>query len=120
MFLWIAFLGAAVGVHLGAHFRLALIESTLPPAGAKAVRTAAQLSLALLGVALLVLGTQLVQESGFLSTNILRINFTLIYAAIPVSGVLFILFSFDHLIRQMREPAPASSGGANPLGRGDK
>lgn len=109
LFTWLAFMGACVGVQRNAHFRLGVIDELLPPAGARTARVLAQASLGLLGLCLIVLGIDLMRDSHGLSTNILRIPFDLTYAAIPVSGVFFVLFAGEQALIAYREDATTAA-----------
>ena len=112
MFIWLTFLGASVAVQRQGHFRLELIDGFL----SSRLRVMAQLvshaALALLGLALVVLGGQLVQGSRGQFTNVLQVPLPVVYAVIPISGVLFVLFSLEHVQRLVAEssrsaPLPA-------------
>jgi TRAP-type C4-dicarboxylate transport system permease small subunit len=103
MSIWLAFLGASVAVQRQGHFRLELIEHFLSPRLRVVARIAGHSALALLGVALVVLGGQMVQGSSGQFTNVLQVPLPAVYAVIPLSGVLFVLFSLEHVLRLVAE-----------------
>jgi TRAP-type C4-dicarboxylate transport system permease small subunit len=103
MFTWLAFLGAAVGVRRRGHFRLELIESFLPRGGRRAAQIAAHASLGGLGMGLVLTGVTMVSDSAGQYTNALNLPLALVYSAIPVSGVLFVVFAAELVWETARE-----------------
>jgi TRAP-type C4-dicarboxylate transport system permease small subunit len=103
MFIWLCFLGAAVGVRRRGHFRLELIESFLPRAGRRTAQIAAHASLGALGMGLVLTGVTMVSDSAGQYTNALNLPLALVYSAIPVSGVLFVVFAAELVWETARE-----------------
>lgn len=103
MFIWLAFLGASVAVQRQGHFRLELIEGFLSSRLRVMAQIVSHVALALLGLALVVLGGQMVQGSRGQFTNVLQVPLPVVYAVLPISGVLFVLFSLEHIRRLVAE-----------------
>jgi TRAP-type C4-dicarboxylate transport system permease small subunit len=103
MFIWLCFLGAAVGVRRRGHFRLELFESFVPRAGRRAAQIAAHASLGALGIGLLLTGATMMSDSAGQYTNALNLPLMLVYAAIPASGVLFIVSAAELVWETARE-----------------
>jgi len=101
-FVWLTFLGAAVGVKRQAHFRLLIVVDRLPPR----LRQAAVILLPL--VVILFAGVLIQQGLVFLDlgklqqTPVMGLPKTWIYAAIPTGGALMILYSLGPLWRAIR------------------
>jgi len=99
-FVWMVFLGAASAVRRGAHFRLHLLIDRFGPR----LRRATDLVVGLLvfagvlvagGVAIWPVARGQVSDS-------LELSMVWFYGALPVGGVLMILFSLPHLWRLAR------------------
>ena len=98
-FVWMVFLGAAVAVRRGAHFRLHLLVDRLGPR----LRRAADLLVALLvvgfGGVLVAGGVAMYPVARRQVTDSLELSMLWFYGALPIGGALMILFSLPHLRR---------------------
>jgi len=102
-FVWIIFLGAAVGVRRSAHFRLQLIVDRLPPALQATARVVSVAAIAGFGALLIWQGRLLVELGQFQTTPVMGLSKQWIYASMPVGGALMILYAVPLLWR--RPPA---------------
>lgn len=99
LFLWIVFLGGALGVKYRAHVRMGLLSDR----GARRGRVGALwaraivLSSALLGAILLVLGVRVVQISMKRELPTLQISAGYFTTVVPASGALMILYTVQGL-----------------------
>ena len=92
-FIWIIFLGAAVAVRRGMHFRMRLLVDRL---GARAMRVADQVASATVvafGGILLAGGYAIMPIARRQVTDALEISMLWFYAALPVGGALMIFFA---------------------------
>ena len=103
-FVWIIFLGAAVGVRRGAHFRLQLVVHRLPRALQSAANVVSVAAIAGFGALLIWQGRLLVELGQFQTTPVMGLSKQWIYASMPVGGALMILYALPLLWR--RPPAP--------------
>jgi TRAP-type C4-dicarboxylate transport system permease small subunit len=110
LFVWIVFLGAAVGVKRTAHFRLHLVVDRFPPALQRAAVIFGILAVMGFGWILIQQGWKLVELGQFQQTPVMGLSKQYIYAAVPVGGALVILFSLGHLWRALRGPLATSGG----------
>jgi TRAP-type C4-dicarboxylate transport system permease small subunit len=110
LFVWIVFLGAAVGVKRSAHFRLHLVVDRFPPALRRGAAIFGALAVVGFGWILIEQGWKLVELGQFQQTPVMGLSKQYVYASVPVGGALVILFSLPHLWRALRGPAAASSG----------
>ena len=98
-FVWMVFLGAAVAVRRGAHFRLHLVVDRLGPR----LRRASDLLVALLvvgfGGVLVAGGVAMYPVARRQVTDSLELSMLWFYGALPIGGALMILFSLPHLRR---------------------
>ena len=103
LFVWIVFLGAAVGVRRTAHFRLHLLVDRLP-AGVRRV-------VDVFGVLVLIQqGWKLVELGQFQRTPVMGLSKQYIYLSVPAGGALIILYSLPHLWRALRgDPRPVAA-----------
>ena len=102
-FIWIIFLGAAVAVRRGMHFRMRLLVDRL---GARAMRVADQVASATVvafGGILLAGGYAIMPIARRQVTDALEISMLWFYAALPVGGALMIFFA----LLQWRRPGHA-------------
>ena len=101
-FVWVVFLGAAVGVKRHAHFRLHLAVDRLSPRRRQAVGVFG--SLVIIGFAgvLIQQGWVLVELGRFQQTPVMGLTRSWIYIAIPIGGALMILYSLAPLWRGVR------------------
>ena len=109
LFVWIVFLGAAVGVRRAIHFRLHLLVDRFPPALQRATVVFGILVVMGFGWILIQQGWKLVELGQFQQTPVMGLSKQYIYASVPAGGVLIILFSLSHLWRALRG-APATGG----------
>ncbi len=97
VFVWMIFLGAAVAVKRGAHFRLHLLVDRFP---ARLHRLADVLTLLVViafGLLLVQQGLLLVQLGQFQQTPVMGLPKSYVYASMPIGGVLMIVYALPQL-----------------------
>ena len=110
LFVWIVFLGAAVGVRRGAHFRLHLLVDRFPPGARRVAHVFGVLVLMGFGLVLIQQGWKLVELGQFQHTPVMGLSKQYVYAPVPAGGVLIMLYSLPHLWRALRgDPRPAAA-----------
>jgi TRAP-type transport system small permease protein len=102
LFVWIVFLGAAVGVRRAAHFRLHLVVDRFPPGLRRATELVGVLVLMGFGLLLIQQGWKLVELGQFQRTPVMGLSKQYVYASVPAGGALIILYSLPHLWRALR------------------
>jgi len=105
-FVWLIFLGAAVGVKRHTHFRLHLAVDRLPPRGQQAASVLGFLIVMGFACVLIQQGWAFVQLGRFQQTPVMGVPKPWIYIAIPVGGALMILYSLGPLWRAVRALFP--------------
>lgn len=105
-FVWMVFLGAAVGVKRGAHFHLNLLIDALPRSARRPVALLAPATVIVFSVALIVQGWDFLELGRFQSLPVMGLSKAWVYAAMPVGGGLMILYSLAPLWRALRRSAP--------------
>ncbi len=105
-FVWMVFLGAAVGVKRGAHFRLHLLVDRFPPGLQRAAGGLARLVVIAFSIALIQQGWAFVELGRAQQTPVLGLSKAWIYSAMPVGGALMILYSLAPLGRALWERGP--------------
>jgi TRAP-type C4-dicarboxylate transport system permease small subunit len=102
-FVWAVFLGAAVGVKRGAHFGLHIIIDMLPPRARRFAALVTPVMVILFSAVLIVEGWNFVDLGWFQQTPVMGLPKAWVYAAMPVGGVLMVLYSLAPLWRGVRE-----------------
>src|SRR5262245_4600088 len=108
-FVWIVFLGAAVAVRRGLHFRLHLLVGRLPSGLRKSTDTLATVVVIAFSVLLVAGGLSIAPLAQRQLTDALEISMLWFYAALPVGGALMALYAVPTLWR--RSGGPAGSAG---------
>ncbi|MBI4013148.1 MAG: TRAP transporter large permease subunit [Candidatus Rokubacteria bacterium] len=90
-FVWMTFLGAALGVKRGAHVSIDNLLVALPPLGQKALSLIGNYLTATVCIALVIPGWGMVQES-MLSSTALQWPLKYFFLSIPVGGALMLLY----------------------------
>jgi TRAP-type C4-dicarboxylate transport system permease small subunit len=98
LFFWLSFLGAAIAVQHGAHFRFTALQTRLPKRVVRVLDLAKDVALLLLGVGLLVLGVSIVAAEAGQTTPVLSISFSLVYAPVPISGAFFVIYTLVNML----------------------
>ena len=98
-FVWMVFLGAAVAVRRGAHFRLHLLVDRLGPRLRRATDLVVALLVAVFGGVLVAGGIAMYPLARRQVTDSLELSMLWFYGALPIGGALMILFSLPHLRR---------------------
>lgn len=101
-FVWLTFLGAAVGVKRHAHFRLQIIVDRLSPRLRQATVFLLPLVVIIFAGVLIQQGLVFLELGKFQRTPVMGLPKTWIYVAIPIGGVLMILYSLGPLWRAIR------------------
>jgi len=102
-FVWVVFLGAAVGVKRGAHFRLHLLVDRFPPGLQWAAGIFGRLVVVAFSIALIQQGWAFVELGRAQQTPVLGLSKAWIYSAMPLGGALMVLYSLAPLGRALRE-----------------
>ena len=104
-FVWLTFLGAAVGVKRQAHFRLHIIVDRLTPRLRQATVIILPLVVIIFAGVLIQQGLVFLEIGKFQQTPVMGLPKTWIYVAIPIGGALMILYSLGPLWRALRNLA---------------
>jgi TRAP-type C4-dicarboxylate transport system permease small subunit len=96
------FLGAAVAVRRGAHFRLHLLIDRFGPGLRRATEVLVGLLVIGFGAVLVAGGVAMYPVARRQVTDSLELSMLWFYGALPVGGALMILFSLPHLWRLLR------------------
>jgi TRAP-type C4-dicarboxylate transport system permease small subunit len=101
-FVWLTFLGAAVGVKRQAHFRLHILVDRLSPRRREAVEILLPLLIIFFAGVLIQQGLVFLELGKFQQTPVMGLPKTWIYAAIPIGGALMIFYSLGPLWSALR------------------
>ena len=101
-FVWMVFLGAAVAVRRGAHFRLHLLIDRFGPRLRRATELAVGLLVLVFGLILVAGGIAMYPVARRQVTDSLELSMLWFHGALPVGGVLMVLYSLPHLWRLIR------------------
>lgn len=103
-FIWIVFLGAAVAVRRGMHFRMLLVVERLGRGAVHLGNRVATISVVAFGGILLAGGYAILPIARRQVTDALEISMLWFYAALPTGGLLMIVFALMQLSRGAGEP----------------
>jgi TRAP-type C4-dicarboxylate transport system permease small subunit len=101
-FVWLTFLGAAVGVKRHAHFRLHVVVDRLSPPLRKVTVFLLPLVVIVFASVLIQQGLVFLELGRFQQTPVMGLSKMWIYVAIPIGGVLMILYSLVPLWTAIR------------------
>jgi TRAP-type C4-dicarboxylate transport system permease small subunit len=101
-FVWLTFLGAAVGVKRHAHFRLHIIVDRLSPSLRKVTVFLLPLVVIVFASVLIQQGLVFLELGKFQQTPVMGLSKMWIYVAIPIGGALMILYSLGPLWTAIR------------------
>ncbi len=101
-FVWLTFLGAAVGVKRHAHFRLHIVVDRLSPRLRQATVFLLPLVVIIFAGVLIQQGLVFLELGKFQQTPVMGLPKTWIYVAVPIGGALMILYSLAPLWRTIR------------------
>ena len=101
-FVWMIFLGAAVAVRRGAHFRVHLFVDRLAPRAQRVVEVVVTLIVMAFGLVLVAGGLRMAPIAHRQLTDALELSMLWFYAALPVGGALMVVFAVPHLARAWR------------------
>ena len=104
-FVWVVFLGGAVGVKRGAHFGLHLLIDRLPERARHVATLITPAVIIAFSGALVVQGLEFLEFGRFQQLPVMGISKAWVYAAMPVGGLLMILYSLQNLWRMARARA---------------
>jgi TRAP-type C4-dicarboxylate transport system permease small subunit len=107
LMIWFAFLAAAAGVREGFHIRIVAVEEAAPPKVRMLIRLVAGLVVAACGLAMLVLGGDLVMRTWSHAIPSLGLPRGVAYLGLPISGALIVLFALERLFAPP-DSAPAA------------
>ena len=96
-FVWMIFLGAAVAIRRGAHFRLHLLIDTLGPTARRRVDLLVTVIVIAFAAVLVAGGIAILPVARRQVTDALEISMVWFYGALPVGGALMILFALPRL-----------------------
>ena len=102
-FVWVVFLGAAVGVRRHSHFHLHLLVDRAPPRTQRAIAVLGRLVVVGFAAALVQQGWAFVDLGRFQQTPVMGLPKSWVYLAMPTGGALIILFSLAPLGRALRD-----------------
>src|SRR5258705_9219493 len=102
LFVWIVFLGAAVGVRRSAHFRLHLLVDRFPPGLRRVAHVVGVLVVMGFGLLLIQQGWKLVELGQFQRTPVMGLSQQYVYLSVPAGGGRSGLYSPPPLWRALR------------------
>jgi TRAP-type C4-dicarboxylate transport system permease small subunit len=101
-FVWMVFLGAAVAVRRGAHFRLHLLIDRFGPRLRRATDVAVGVLVLVFGAVLVAGGIAMYPVARRQVTDSLELSMLWFHGALPIGGALMIVFSLPQLWRLLR------------------
>jgi len=103
LFQWVVFLGAAVGVKRMSHFGIDLIVEKLSEKARRRVEISIPLSIGVIALTLIIEGFRLLKLTQFQGYTTMPFSHAWATAAMPVSGVLMILYLIRNQIKAWKK-----------------
>lgn len=98
LMIWFAFLAAAAGVREGFHIRIVALEEAASPRVRRVMQIFSALVVAGCGLAMLVLGGELVARTWGHTIPSLGISRGFAYLGLPISGGLILVFALEKIV----------------------
>src|SRR5690606_39512043 len=102
LMIWYVMLAAAAGVREDFHIRISVFADAFPGAAGKAVRILAHSVVGLFGAGMVIWGTELAVTTWSHAIPTLALPRGVAYIPIPLSGLLIIGFSIEHILAEAR------------------
>jgi TRAP-type C4-dicarboxylate transport system permease small subunit len=113
-FVWVVFLAASIGVRRGLHFRFTLLLDHIAPAWKRALEVLANVWVIFFAGIMVVRGYSFAILNLSQLTPTMQIPWAWVYISVPISGVLMVLYSVEHIrtaamttIEPLESPHPA-------------
>lgn len=101
LMIWYVALASAAGVREGFHIRIVALENAVRPKSKRAMRVLSDLIVAACGLAMLIWGGELVLRTWSHTIPSLGIPRGLAYTAVPIAGLLIVLFSIERCLEEL-------------------
>ncbi len=101
LMIWYVSFAAAAGVREGFHIRIVAVQTAMPPKIQRAMRIAAELVVAICGLAMLIWGGALVARTWAHVIPSLGLPRGVAYLGLPISGFLIFLFSIERALEEL-------------------
>ena len=108
MFVWASFLGAAIGIKEKIHIGIDLVTAKLPKLGQRITSTVVYCVIIWFAYFMITVGWEFMMFTHGQLSPALVIPMSYVHAAIPVSGVLFVIYSSIELVKLWRKPKEES------------
>lgn len=106
IFVWMSFLGMAVGVKQGAHVALDILVKKLSGISQKALMLLNNGLVGFFGVCLTISGFELVKIGMGQKSPTLQIPMQFVYIVIPISGIILLYFVLSNTIKMFKGQEP--------------
>jgi TRAP-type C4-dicarboxylate transport system permease small subunit len=103
LFQWVAFLGAAVGVKRMRHFGIELVVKKMSAKARHGIERLTPILIGFVALTMITEGMKLIQFNRNRIYSSMDLSYIWAYLAIPVSGLLIIIFLIQHEVRLLRE-----------------
>jgi TRAP-type C4-dicarboxylate transport system permease small subunit len=103
LFQWVAFLGAAVGVKRMRHFGIELVVKKMSAKARHGIERLTPILIGSVALSMITEGMKLIQFNRNRIYSSMDLSYIWAYLAIPVSGLLIIIFLIQHEARLFRE-----------------
>ena len=103
LFIWMSFLAAAVAVRRRAHFGVNILVARLRPGAQRAARLFCWLIVVGFSVFLTIQGLRVMEGVSVQESPALGLSLAWVFLAVPVHGVLTLLYASGHLWEAIRE-----------------
>lgn len=97
LFIWVIMLGASIGIKERFHISITIIKDKLSGKAKQILDIILNLGIGILGVIMVTSGAELAQVVAIQLSPAMRLNMSLVYMSVPVSGILIVIHVLDIL-----------------------
>jgi TRAP-type C4-dicarboxylate transport system permease small subunit len=102
LFQWVAFIGAGVAVRHRFHFSVDLITNRLPHQLQKSIGLLASAAVFSVAYIMIHVGINMMEAAVFITLPVMKFSKAYVYLAIPVGGLLMIVYQIPIVVQQLR------------------
>jgi TRAP-type transport system small permease protein len=104
MFIWIAFIGAALGVKYHSHFSISTVAEKLPAKSKQFVSLFSTAVVIIISIIIIISGFQNTKVAFKQSFHLLQITVGWLHIIIPISAILMVVYGVVQLVQKIRNP----------------
>jgi TRAP-type C4-dicarboxylate transport system permease small subunit len=110
VFVWVCYIGWTLASRNKSHIRIVTVISRLPPMGRKFLETLNSILVILFSIFMIWFGIKMAEVGALNKAVTLPISFTLVYAIVPVSNFIILIYQILDIVDIRKDPKSAAGG----------